>query len=140
MAGRQAMNDGLDNLPLEQRAYVEQRVAADGKNSTTAYLLWKTWGSVSAHNFYLGRHNLGILEVVLLAGGMTLIFASIAGVIGPDDKNLTATLLFYLVCLGPWLIFYFSDLFTIPRAVREYNDALRRKVAAEVSARGAAGN
>lgn len=134
------MNGDSRDLSIEQQAYVEQRVATEGKNSATAYLLWKTWGSVSAHNFYLGRRNLGILEVLLLAAGIILIMGSIAGNIGPDDKNVTATLLFYLVCLAPWLIFYFSDLFTIPRAVREYNDALRRKAAAEVSARDAAGN
>lgn len=133
------MGEDKSDFSAEQRALIEQRVATEGKNTATAYLLWKTWGSVSAHNFYLGRRNLGILEVVLLAGGIVLVFASITGAIGPQEKGVTATLVFSLVCLGPWLIFYVWDLFAIPRAVREYNDALRAKAAAELGARRAPG-
>lgn len=50
-------------LTNEQSAYIETRVANDGKNTGVAFLLWFFIGGLSAHRFYLRRPGSAVLQI-----------------------------------------------------------------------------
>lgn len=90
---------------------VEARVANESVG--LAYVLWFFLGGVAAHNFYLGRTGLALIESALLWVGF------LGAIAAPPLIGLSV--------IGGILIFV--DLFTIPGAVRKDMDRIRTRVA-----------
>lgn len=97
-----------EQLTNEEKMLVNSEVQGEEKSSTTAYLLWFFLGTLGMHNFYLGKKNAGIAQLVLnIVGCLTLVF-----IIG----------FLVLFALGIWV---FIDVFTISKTIEENKEQSR---------------
>ena len=96
------MVKGREKMDINERTYVEQRVANDKKSTTTAYLLWLFLGGLGAHRFYLGKP---FSAIILL---LCTLFIS------------------WWTLFLPTGLFLLIDLFLIPGMVRQHTEKLRR--------------
>ena len=123
-------------LSVEQRMLIEARIGNEKKSTLTAYLLWFFFGSLSAHCFYLGKWKTGLLRLVLGVIGVLGLTIGGIGVATSTSQDLIegATIIsgffgLILCVLGIWLII---DIFTIPKAIRQHQERLRRKLSTEM--------
>ena len=97
-----------EQLTNEEKMLVNSEVQGEEKSSLTAYLLWFFLGTLGMHNFYLGKKNAGIAQLVLnIVGWLTLVF-----LIG----------FLVLFALGIWV---FIDVFTISKTIEENKEQSR---------------
>lgn len=131
----QATNESK-KLSVEQQMLIETRIGNEKKSTLVAYLLWFFLGSLAVHCFYLGRWKTGLLRLIL---GIIGILGFTVGGVGlmastTEDAAIGASAIsgffgLILLILGIWLII---DLFTIPKAIRQHQEALRQKLSAEM--------
>ncbi|WP_339745658.1 TM2 domain-containing protein [uncultured Maricaulis sp.] len=93
----------------EQYLMIESRVAAEGKSSGTAFLLWFCLGLFSAHRFYLGRPGTAFLQIL-------------------------AWFCFFF----PGLIWWIIDAFLISEMIKRDNERLRARLQSDISMLSAA--
>lgn len=95
-------------MKIDERAYIEQRVANNSKSTGVAYLLWFFLGGFGAHRFYLGKTGsaVGLLVLTLLTSWWTF------GI--------------------PTIIWVIIDAFLIPSIIREHAQAERNLATTEV--------
>ncbi|GEQ06193.1 MULTISPECIES: TM2 domain-containing protein [Staphylococcus] len=95
-------------MNIDERAYIEQRVANNSKSTGVAYLLWFFLGGFGAHRFYLGKTGsaVGLLVLTLLTSWWTF------GI--------------------PTIIWVIIDAFLIPSIIREHAQAERNLATTEV--------
>lgn len=87
------------------------------KSVFVAYFLWLFLGFTGWQNFYVGRKNLGCIELCLFI--CDIISFAIFGVIG-------TLFLIIPIAIGGILMLY--DLFTLYYAVQDYNDFIRNNI------------
>jgi len=93
------------------------------KSTGVTYFLWFFLSWLGLHKFYLGRIGVGILylvapwlAVIILLGGIVLAESSVeAGAL---------SVMVGAVALLAYFVWWFVDLFTIPRQVLRHNQAL----------------
>ncbi|MCD8793335.1 TM2 domain-containing protein [Staphylococcus gallinarum] len=95
-------------MNIDERTYIEQRVANNSKSTGVAYLLWFFLGGFGAHRFYLGKTGsaVGLLVLTLLTSWWTF------GI--------------------PTIIWVIIDAFLIPSIIREHAQAERNLATTEV--------
>lgn len=95
-------------MNIDERAYIEQRVANNSKSTGVAYLLWFFLGGFGAHRFYLGKTGsaVGLLVLTLLTSWWTF------GI--------------------PTIIWVIIDAFLIPSIIREHAQVERNLATTEV--------
>lgn len=97
-----------EQLTNEEKMLVNSEVQSEEKSSATAYLLWFFLGSLGVHNFYLGKKNAGIAQLIL-------------NIVGWATTWLLIGFLFLFVL---W-IWVFIDVFTISKAIEENKEQSR---------------
>lgn len=104
----------MDNeLNANELQYIESRLTNDRKSTGVAYLLWFFLGYLGAHNFYIGRKLLGVLEVLLALIGWGLVAVTFG------------------LSLAPIGILLLIDLFTIPGGIRKDLEKKRQRLIEE---------
>lgn len=110
-------------LSTEDRIWIEQRVANEGKSIIIAYLLWFFFGFLGAHRFYLNE-PIGSFGIILLTA---------LGLLGPGMQIPYAFILF--VIAAGWVAL---DLFLIPGLVARSREEMRRDLIAAMGETAAA--
>ena len=123
-------------LSVEQQMLIEARIANEKKSTLAAYLLWFFLGSLAAHCFYLGKWKTGLLRLILgIVGILGFSIGGIGLLASTSQQQIegsTAISSFFgviLLILGIWMI---VDLFTIPKTIRQHQEALRQKYSNEM--------
>lgn len=95
-------------MNIDEKTYIEQRVANNSKSTGVAYLLWFFLGGFGAHRFYLGKTGsaVGLLVLTLLTSWWTF------GI--------------------PTFIWVIVDAFLIPSIIREHAHTERNLATTEV--------
>lgn len=127
--------NGAKKLTVEQQMLIETRIGNEKKSTLVAYLLWFFLGSLAAHCFYLGKWKTGLLRLILGVIGILGFTIGGVGLMASTTEDVaagaTAISGFFgliLLVLGFWLII---DLFTIPKSIRQHQEALRQKLSEE---------
>ena len=125
--------------PSNNAMLAEAKVANEKKSVGLPYVLWFFLGTLGIHNFYLGRILLGVVQLAcfvlgplgLILGFLGIAFSS-AGTEASNPAGLAIGSLAFVsgiiagVVLGVTLL---VDLFTIPSAVNNHTERLRRRYA-----------
>ena len=104
----------LPELSTGELTLIETRLINEGKSVLVAYLLFVFLGGLGAHNFYIGRTLLGIIELLLFLVGVVLISAAGLG----------------LLLFIPLVVLLLIDLFIIPGGIRKRLDQRRNELIA----------
>ena len=121
-------------VSTKQLAVVEQRIANEDKSVALAYVLWFFLGTVGIHNFYIGRSDRGLVELILCFVGS--IFLGVGYSFPAHSNSLVTLMAFGIACLFVWTLFWLIDLFIIPSMIKKYRDNLRTKYIAEFASGG----
>ena len=123
-------------LSVEQQMLIETRISNEKKSTLVAYLLWFFLGSLAAHCFYLGKWKTGLLRLILgIVGILGFSIGGIGLLASTSQQQIegsTAISSFFgviLLILGIWMV---VDLFTIPKTIRQHQEALRQKYSNEM--------
>ncbi|KAA6405369.1 TM2 domain-containing protein [Candidatus Tokpelaia sp.] len=98
-------NQAQQSYRLQKQLLIEQRLSGEGKSAAIAYILWALLGLFGAPRFYLRQTGTAIAMLIL-----------------------TLTVFGTIISTIWWLI----DAFLIPGIARNYNDALRQKLAYQI--------
>ena len=104
----------LPELSTGELTLIETRLINEGKSVLVAYLFFVFIGGLGAHNFYIGRTLLGIIELLLFLVGVVLISAAGLG----------------LLLFIPLVVLLLIDLFIIPGGIRKRLDQRRNELIA----------
>ena len=97
------------------------------KSTGVAYFLWFFLSWLGVHKFYLGRIASGVLYVF---APWLAIFIMLSGVTAASE----AGALLGLLALFAWGVWWFADLFTIPRQTAECNEGIELEIIASLNA------
>lgn len=106
---------------MEETVVVENGVPVELKSKFVAYLLWLFLGFTGWQNFYVGRKNLGYVELCLF------ICSFISLCIFADEPD-PAEAVFFIIPAAILGILELYDLFTLASAVNKYNRYLLDRV------------
>lgn len=107
-------------LSVEQLTYVESRLTNDRKSTGLSYVLWFFVGLFGAHNFYLGRTAVAVIQLILTIIGIATSFLGVGFVL--------------IGVVGLWTL---VDAFLIPGAIRDDLERKRQALIANLAVAGA---
>lgn len=125
------MNDIQTQKQLSDRdlAIFNAELDRARRSTVVAYLLWWFFGTVGAHNFYIGKIGWGFAHIILVVIGPALVVSSV--LVGTEsttaDAEATAFGLMVVggLALALILILLLWDMITLPGQIRRRENQVR---------------